>query len=192
MATPACLVTSTPSFEPPKRTAPFLVAAGAQPDPRVMISIDERKTAPAKSFTVDVVSEDNGQDVFFRLYVDYGFKPPGTDQPFRALFANIPALESSTMSDTMERTVRFTWSPQLTGTGTGCHTLTLIASHDFDPATQCPKCLSDSSQITWQLYVCDSTKVDECMPDFTDCVMWNESCDSVPNPADKEKCGASP
>src|SRR4051812_26478520 len=29
MTTPACLVTSTPDFQPPKRTAPFLVAATA-------------------------------------------------------------------------------------------------------------------------------------------------------------------
>jgi hypothetical protein len=191
MATPACLVTSTPSFEPPKRTAPFLVAASALPDVRNMILMDAR-TTPSKVFSAEVVSEDNGQQVLGLLYVDYGYNPPGTDQPFRAMVANIRELDPSTLTDPNARTMRVTWLPEITGTSSGCHTVTLIASHDFDRETQCPKCLSDSSQITWQVFVCNSAIGDDCKPDFSACAQWTKSCEAVPNPDDAAQCGGSP
>jgi hypothetical protein len=199
MATPACLVTSTPSFDPPKRTAPFLITSSAEPNARNVIIFDE-KMIQSMVFTADVISEDNGQDVLFLLYVDFGFTPPEGQPPdtyplFRGLVPNIKSLDPGTMADPKPRRMMpgAKWVPQVSGAiNPGCHTVTMMASHAFDTETQCPKCLNDSSQITWQVYYCNSAKGDDCTPDFSNCQGWNRSCLAVPNPDDKDECGGSP
>lgn len=198
MATPACLVTSTPSFDQPKRTAPFLITSSADPNAHSVLIFDEQMIE-SMVFTADVISEDDGQDVVFNLYVDYGFIPPegqtlNNRLPFRGYSSTIASLKPSTMTNPKPRRMQGAkWVPQVSGAiNTGCHTVTLMASHAFDTETQCPKCLNDSSQITWQVFYCNSAKGDDCTPDFSECQGWNGSCLAVPNDEDRDECGGSP
>jgi len=193
VATPACLVTSTPSFEPPERTAPFLVPATAVPDPRLVRIVDSTDLAQKQSvdFSAYVISEDRDDVVSFQLYIDYGFPENPGGQPFRASFSNIAELPPSTITDT-SRSVKARWFPNSMDPGLGCHNVTLIASHEFDSLTGCPRCQSDSSQITWQVYRCDSVNGFPCNSDFSACAMWSRSCPVAVNAEAALKCGVTP
>jgi hypothetical protein len=192
LATPACLVISTPDVEPPKRTAPFLVAATADPDPRNVLIVDDAQLGDKESvdFSAHVVSEDDGKKVRFRLYIDYGAPDNLGGQLSAAVISNITPLNPGTVTD-MDRVVKATWYPNSLSPGTRhCHTVTLIASHEFDDTTGCPVCRNDSSQITWQVYRCDSGP--SCVTDFSECQMWTRSCPSVVDTESAEQCGVTP
>jgi hypothetical protein len=191
MVMSSCLVTSPPSFDPPQQTAPFLIAASAEPDPRKVIVIDSSKSRKV-DFSVEVRSQDNGEPVLFQLYVDYGY-PAETEDPdellFKQVITTLPSLPGGTL-DGVTRTVHPTW--HVNELSAGCHIVTLIASHAFFPNTACPMCLQDSSQITWQVFACNSAKGDDCAPTFTEqCRNWPRSCPLVADP-ETDKCGASP
>lgn len=194
MATSACLVTSTPEFDPPQQTAPFLIAASATPDPRKVIVIDSSKSQKV-DFSVEVRSEDSGQPVLFQLYVDYGY-PPETDDPdellFRQVITTLPQLDPSTISNAKRRPILATWHVN-DPLRAGCHNVTLIASHAFFPKTACPRCRRDSSQITWQVFQCNSAKGDDCVPTFTEeCRNWPRSCPLVADPGATDECEVQP
>jgi len=179
MSTPACLVTSTPEFEQPRQTPPFLITSTASPDPTQIYVVDNAKLATqqnAVTFSADVRSDDNGESVEFQLYIDYGWPGNQLGQPFRMHIPDIAPLEPSTMSDTSRR-VTAKWFPTSPDFGLGCHTVTLIASHRFDKSSTtysgCPACLNDSSQITCQIYRCDSDNNFSCDdPSFAKCLDW--------------------
>lgn len=181
MSTPACLVTSTPDFEQPRQTPPFLITSTANPDPTQIYIVDDAKLATqqnAVTFSADVRSDDNGESVEFQLYIDYGWPGNQLGQPFWDRRSDIAPLEPSTMSDTSRR-VTAKWFPKSQSAGLGCHTVTLIASHRFEISqtanSGCPVCLNDSSQITWQIYRCDSDSNFSCdAPSFADCLAWGE------------------
>jgi len=197
MATPACLVTSTPDFSPPKRTAPFLIAATAVPDPRAVIIVDSSQSTQNQfiDFSAHVLSEDAGDKVQFKLYIDYGFPDspdPDNRLPFRSEVSTIRSLDPSSISDESRPAVQARWFPTSPDPGFGCHTVTLIASHEFDDFTNCPVCKNDSSQITWQAYRCDEAHGHPCTTDFSACQMWNKSCPDATNTAAGQQCGVLP
>src|SRR5262249_12514573 len=75
MASGGCLVTSVPDYVEPQRTAPFLIAESASPDIRQPLEIlfdSSQGKYPPQEFRVHVRSEDTGDLVHFKLYVDYG------------------------------------------------------------------------------------------------------------------------
>jgi hypothetical protein len=194
MASTSCLVTSTPDFTPPKRTAPFLVVASADPDPRGVLLVNTLEQQDPKlpfTFSADVMSEDQGANVFGHLYIDYG---KGTDSPALDVITEIPPLDPSTMSDTSRR-IGGKWSVEQNYVSGSCHTVTLIVSHEFDSATSCPVCRSDSSQLTWPVYVCDAIlPAADCHPDFSACESQplSQGCGAAAGPNASAKCGALP
>ena len=193
MASTSCLVTSTPDFTPPKRTAPFLVAASADPDLRGVFKVNtlEQQANLTFAFSADVVSEDQGAKVFGHLYIDYG---KGIDQPGLDTITEVPPLDPSTMSDTSRR-ISGKWNVKLSSLKikNTCHTVTLIVSHEFDSATSCPVCRSDSSQLTWPVYVCDGDlSASDCHPDFSACESQplKQGCGAAADPDAGAECGA--
>jgi hypothetical protein len=190
MTSTACLVTSTPDFTPPKRTRPFLVTATADPDPRNVQILD----APPGTlglpfaFSADVVSDDQGQRVFVALYIDYG-RPNSAGQPFADMIPSFPPLEPGTMADVKARRI-IAKGKLAHPLGFGCHTATLIVTHQIDTVSGCPACLNDSSQISWPLYRCDSS--DACKPDFSECETWPPGCPAIADPSAGVECGALP
>ena len=193
MASTGCLVTSTPEFIPPDRTRPFLVTASADPDPRGVLLINTLEQAQVRSFefSADVISEDQGSKVKGYLYIDYGQQ--GGDHPYADLITQIRELPPSTMADTTKRNIRGKWSFGDNVPAKGCHTVTLIVSHEFDAETSCPVCRNDSSQLTWPVYVCDpDVSAAKCHPDFFECENPGPGCGAVANPDASVECGALP
>jgi hypothetical protein len=193
MTSTGCLVTSTPDFTPPKKTRPFLVTASADPDPRKIQILDGPPGAAISyNFSADVVSEDQGERVQGRLYIDFGDKNPG-GAPYNQLGVIPGSIDPGTMADSKPR--RFEAKGTLAyPLDLGCHTATLLVSHDFTDG-QCPNCLNDSSQISWPLYRCNSLESpDSCKPDFskTECMTFASGCPANGDPDSGVVCGASP
>jgi hypothetical protein len=193
MALPACLVTSTPSFDPPKQTRPFLVPSSADPDPRGVLIVDSLNLPTFFEFTADVVSNDAGEDVELKLYLDYG-STNVAGQPFLRSVGNRKSLPASTMDQTNRPPAKLRWYPGIQDVGFGCHTFTMMASHHFDETLECPVCRNDSSQITWPMYRCDSSKPMDtpCSVDFSACTVFTDTCHEQADPDAGVSCGAAP
>lgn len=192
MSSTSCLVTSTPDFTPPQRTRPFLVPSSADPDPRGVLLIDTVEhpgNQTSIGFSADVVSEDHGDMVEGVLYIDYG--KAGGDKPY-AEAIQIRDLLPSTLSDPAKRNVRGTWNVKNSVINAGCHTMTLLVSHDLDRVTGCPVCRNDSSQITWQVYSCGLSPIATCVADFSACQSWGPGCGVAADPDAGAACGALP
>lgn len=195
MASTSCLITSTPDFSPPDRTRPFLLVDTADPNPHGVLLINTLEKLQAGetsfSFGADFVSEDQGDDVFGHLYIDYGMSkfPPAID-----VITEIDAVKAGTMADAKRR-IKGTWNVANSVFNSGCHTVTLIVAHDFDSGTSCPVCRSDSTQLTWRVFFCDpNTPAANCVPDFTKCdtQTFAQGCGEVANPEVGAQCGALP
>lgn len=191
MASTGCLVTSTPEITPPERTRPFLITTTADPDPRGVLLINTLEQAvKIFEFSADVVSEDQGDKVKGALYIDYG-QTVG-DHPYADVITQIRELPPSTMADTTKRNIRGKLNLETSVLEPGCHTVTLIVSHEFDAETSCPVCRNDSSQLTWPVVNCDSKTASECPLDFTLCENPGQGCGAVANPDAGVQCGALP
>lgn len=164
MSFPACLVTSSPSFEEPERTPPFLLGPSAWPDLRQVKVVDMAQLDPVE-FSAIVRSEDNGTDVQGRLVLDYGVKPPGGPPgvPYRQALGDPVIVEASTLDDT-SRTLSTQWFTGSNRTTVGCHTVTLFATHEIDFSTGCPADPSDFDFLTWTVITCDSVQAPCCDP----------------------------
>jgi hypothetical protein len=180
MNTPACLVTSTPEFEDPPQTAPLLLAVNAAPDLREIVIVDQ----PAIEFRASVVSEDADVSVKVFLLIDYGVQSLIDERPYLDAEVRIKEVPPGKLADG-PRDVVAKLFPDLIFWGVpaaGCHTVTMMVSHSFDPDRGCPVNLDDSSQITWQVIRCDESP---CEPDFTDfdprqdCPKAQVSCPAV-------------
>jgi hypothetical protein len=153
MLLPACLVTSSPTFEEPKRTAPFLRAPSAVPALNQITVVDATANMPpAAVFRADVVSEDNGEGVVGKLVLDYGIQ---TQSGFPYRFSLADADAPSGTLDGPARTMTAKWFPDAPPTTAGCHNVTLLATHKFDVDTGCPSSADDFDFLTWTVIVCD-------------------------------------
>ncbi|MEZ4295794.1 MAG: hypothetical protein R3B70_12520 [Polyangiaceae bacterium] len=159
MSLPACLVTSSPSFEEPERTPPFLLGPTARPDLH-QIKVVDLKGAPEIEFSAQVRSEDNGEDVLGRLVLDYGSPLSGPGIPFQATLDET-RVEASTLDDTT-RSLTTQWYPF--DESLGCHTVTLFATHEIDLDTRCPADPKDFDSLTWTVIVCNSVQAPCCDP----------------------------
>ena len=192
MTSTGCLVTSTPDFTPPTRTRPFLVPSSTDPDARGVLLIDtveHPKSQTSIQFSADIVSEDQGSPVQGVLYIDYGLVT--NDRPFREQI-QIHDVDPSTLSDPTTRSIRAKWNVFASNIEPGCHTVTLLVTHDLDRVTSCPRCRNDSSQITWQVFSCGGASAATCVADFSACQKWGQGCDAAVDPDAGAECGALP
>ena len=135
-----------------------------------------------------VSEEDLGESVKVRLFVDYGI-----DRADRPPYARV-FTGTELLTGTPDRTASYTWYRTDQPGLVGCHTFTLMVSHAFDEATQCPEVLADSSQITWHAFVCDN--VGPCPPAIgdprLDCPVATKSCPDIADGATTSATGAGP
>lgn len=182
MSASACLITSDPTIEEPVPTKPFLEFETATPNPRQVLVINEIEDNFTVELTANVRSEDAGRPVQVKAFLDYGKCFFGT--PFSGEF-----YDADVAAGTFDETVRLASVSARFGATqlpAGCHRLTLMASHDFDPGTGCPKDPEDFSEITWIVYRCgpqgcgafDPTT---CPPVEASCKDFAEKC-VVPAP----------
>jgi|HubBroStandDraft_6_1064221.scaffolds.fasta_scaffold274952_2 hypothetical protein len=183
---PACVSAE----QTPQPTQPFL--ASAVPDPRQVLVVDtqalESSDAPIV-FSATVTSFDQ-QPIESRLYIDYGsFSHGPAGPPF------VASLPGSTLGagppGATSGTITAEWFPNMVQVDPGCHTATLMVSHQFDDGPGglgCPTCDSDSSAITWQVLRCDSA-VGNCseLP-LEACEALTNSCARVRGDAGAEDC----
>lgn len=154
MSLPACLVTSSPSFEEPERTPPFLMAPSARPDMRQLLVVDTNADAINVEFSAVVRSEDNGARVYGRLVLDYGISlQGGSGRPFRTVIDQL-YVEGGTMNETKPRSLDAQWFFSDDQVTAGCHTFTLFATHEFNEDTGCPADPADFDFLTWVVLVC--------------------------------------
>lgn len=154
MSLPACLVTSSPTFEDPERTPPFLVGPSAQPDIRYIKVVDATAVKPpAVEFSAQVRSEDNGDDVLGRLVLDYGVPLGGPDYPYQDILKDLVSVPASTMDDE-SRVLTAVWFPRSDVTTAGCHTVTLFTTHEMNFEKGCPVDPTDFDSLTWTVLVC--------------------------------------
>ncbi|MFO0587510.1 MAG: hypothetical protein U0441_08225 [Polyangiaceae bacterium] len=152
-------MTSSPSYEEPKQTRPFLIAEASSPDVRQIKVVDLAGQFPLE-FSASVMSEDAGEGVTARLVLDYGI---AVDQhPYRQPLGDPDTIEAATLDDG-PRTLTAKWESSFQ-TGTGCHYATMFATHKLNFDTGCPVNPDDFSFLTWTVVVCKSTDAPCCDP----------------------------
>ena len=166
--TSSCFITSTPEFNPPPQTPPFLLAQNASPPLGEMVILDP--TDQELTLTAPVQSEDADANVSVALYIDYGFQAVGgKPYAFQEFGQDVIA---STIGD-KSRVASVTWHPSDFALGRPCTRFTLMVSHLFehDAKSQwCPANLADSSFLTWNVVNCTTSpcpKIDaavDCAP----------------------------
>lgn len=163
----SCIITSTPDFEPPEPTPPFLVSENASPDLRQIVVVQPDQDEI--TFSAFVRSEDEKDDlVSVRLLIDYG--TPSAGAPFGRAIKGKP-VKSSTMADRSR--IASAKLNRAVDDLSGCHRFTLMVSHAFDEFTDCPVDLSDSDSLTWNVFLCTSD-MPECPPPLdpaSDCAL---------------------
>lgn len=181
----SCLVTSSPEFEDPEQTPPELIASTAKPDIRNVLEVDE-STGRVLLNALVRSEEDAGETVKFRLLLDYGI--PNNDQPPKPYQLIVDRGEVALPSAPgEEQAVSAAWQPQ-TFIANGCHTLTLMVSHEFDEATDCPERLDDSSQLTWFVNFCRTPPCADLPP----CAEPTAACPEVADGGATSSTGAAP
>lgn len=152
MSLPACLVTSSPTFEEPQRTRPFLLAEASSPDLRriKVVDVAQGKSLPLE-FSVQMISEDAGDKVVSRLVLDYGV--PVDNHPYYQALGE-GSIDPGTL-DEGPRTLAAPWGSSNKPT-LGCHYVSLLATHELDLKTGCPVDPEDFDFLTWTVIVCDS------------------------------------
>lgn len=167
-----CLITDPPQFTPPVHKQPFLDASSAVPTQKEVFIVDdvliENGQQSEITFSALLTTQDDppetGSSRFRRtlvsLYIDLGLNTDDV-QPYAWQFYGTGPEEGTTYADPPLQ-VGVTWRPGSKKVDRGCHTATLVASHDFDQeVTRCPVCATDVSMITWQILRCNSS-VGDC------------------------------
>lgn len=159
-----CVVVSDPEFEDPARSAPVFLPDRAVPDPRTFLQLNQ--TTNQFTFSGLFVSEDAGQELEARLYVDYGVVT--LDKPYADVIIGnrIPA---GTIEDGA-REASATWTSGEAPISPGCHRMTLVVAHEYG-ADGCPVSPPNAAPhqvdydvITWTVVRCDA----ECPPILVD------------------------
>jgi hypothetical protein len=172
-----CLVLSTPNDVPPeKQTAPFLIAESAVPPLRSLPKFDVASGDPQDvTFTADVTSNDAGSAVKPILLVDYGsLDGPDPDLPWQ-FRKRADDVEPKTFADEPRPVTVELPSSQIGRMSDGCHTITLMVTHAFDDVTGCPRCMADSSQLTWYFLKCNTEGEPDAVPcdQLVQCPLWD-------------------
>jgi hypothetical protein len=166
LSSTGCLITSTPTYDTPQQTPPLLLAADAKPVITEAQPVVVSESTPPLNFSASVISEDNNQQVQLALLIDYGVEQNGN--PYRGGPEAVHGMVLPNGIGTLAEGPRLTQSLQLESTiftvvsaGTPpqpvptCHTVTMVATHEFgDANTGCPRCLVDSSMLTWTIIAC--------------------------------------
>jgi hypothetical protein len=165
-----CLITDTPAFDAPRRTAPYLTNLDPSPMHTQSINLVPGTTATyeTEDISFDLESEDLGQRVTVLLYVDL----KGLYSPINPLPIKTWDLAPGTLKSP-RRTTTYTMDLNNPAQVAGCHAITVVASHDFFTVPPRPVDVNDVDTATWFYYV----GVNPSEPEY-------EPCKPVPPPAD--------
>ena len=160
-----CLITSDPDFRDPERTRPLLIASDATP-PFAFYELPasggdpQTPTYKPKVFRALLLSEDLDEHVEGVLLTDYGVPNAITNRPY-AHDEAIPNQNPATLSaGARELSVEWNPSPASLVAGTGCHSVTLLVTHEFTRGNDgarffCPDDPNDFSTLSWFVVLCE-------------------------------------
>jgi hypothetical protein len=150
IAMSGCVITSSPDFNAPQMTRPYLTAIAPPPWEVKTIKSTGTLTFPQSSVTFGVVSEDLNRSLLGLMVLDYQGPAAALHEtpPIIAQPMSIDAGHLDSVSAVTPRTVDmpFQIGP---GTSLGCHSLTVIVTHDLQPTKVVPKEEDDSATLTW-------------------------------------------
>ncbi|HLV66093.1 MAG TPA: hypothetical protein VKY73_09780 [Polyangiaceae bacterium] len=124
---PGCLVADPPEYREPPRTPPILDLVAAKPLISEIIVRDTRTGLDADrviEFVVPLRSEDNDEYVWWAFHIDYGFAPPSET------LIGVPQRITPSTFDDVSRSINYKWDIPSVAYRAGCHTITLVVSHD--------------------------------------------------------------
>ena len=169
----ACVITSSPEFQDPEKTAPRLAVDLATPDPRAIVFL--QPTDVSLPLATYVESEDAGEKLEVRILADYGSQS-GT-RPFQSV--SIPQYIQPGHIEDGPRPVSVTWGDGAQRLDVGCHRLTLIVSHQFGD-DGCPIDENDYDALTWLVVRCGSGGCPDLSDPATTCPSIAYSCRNKP------------
>jgi hypothetical protein len=152
----ACLIAETPDYGEPRQTAPIVDPKTITPSPLRLLPINLADPSPVQ-LSLQVRSEDAGESIWASLFVDYFERESSTtdagvasparevwmiDRPFAAQPFDRPKAVSLGFNSS---------DPRITP---GCHTLTLLITHDSHYDTLEKKPIDgladqDLARVTW-------------------------------------------
>ncbi len=150
----ACLVTGSPDFSPAERTRPQLIAV--TPTTEMLRPGYENGQFLPVPIAAEVLSEDAGDDLEAVLLVDYGYMASENSPPWREAVP-VDVTAPGTLSEG-PRPVTGTWTPRKNVVEAGCHTLTLLVTHQKsgqNPGFWCPADPDDYDTLTWFVALCE-------------------------------------
>ncbi len=172
LSSTGCLITSTPDFGSPQQTPPLLVAGSAHPSLTETLTIVPNNADVADPiFSASVLSEDDGEPVQIELLIDYG--DPSKNNPFQHQQGGTQHVDPGTLSEGPRPTGDIRLDHSLLTVPPArvpivpmpiCHTVTMIATHNFVNGGGCPLCITDSSTLTWLYVACPESDGRSCPP----------------------------
>ena len=126
MLSSGCLVADPPLYEEPPPTPPMFDLSEAEPPPGTVRVIRRTGSNPETGLDISVPfrSDDRGERVFAALHVDYNVRfVPDSFTAVQSAFA------ASTLDD-QDRAITLRWPFGPDDPSPGCHTLTLLVSHE--------------------------------------------------------------
>lgn len=141
---PSCLVTTSPDFAQPERTPPFLT--NLSPPPWQIQTIRSAQGAttgyePA-AITFSVVSEDLQSPLRAALLLD--FQGPGQPYEIPPLAFNLDITPGHLPDPRHVPDMSFFLSPSV---AKGCHSVTLIVTHEFDNPMFQPRYIRPTNEV---------------------------------------------
>ena len=170
-ATTSCVL-GEPDFTPPERSRPQLIAIEPPVGQISPFAKLDSQVFPTIDFTVNVLSEDNGLDLYAVLLLSYG-DPSSFDpnQPYERS-TSPTVVEAGTIEQGPRPITNLSYRPQLQNDTHGCDRVTLLVAHERierGSFFECPKELHLSATLTWFFPICDN--LGDC--DAQDCVSEN-------------------
>lgn len=114
------------------------------------------------------------------MLIDYGDTSGVSNGPYRG-FVPGEALPAGHLMQGPRGPLSISWRPQ-TAASAGCHTVTLIATHQFRQTSGAYYCAADPSDVdmlTWVVAACDLASPGDCS--YDDCPVYGsastEYCD---------------
>lgn len=167
MLSQACLLVGEPNTDPPKRTPPVL----RRPDPPdnefIRLVRNANQKYDSVVFRAEVSSEDVADELNTSLLIDYGKTNPSGDPWLNVQGGGI--LPPTTLASGW-RDITIAWTPNENLTGAGCHTITMLVTHQLAGTNGffCPKDPDDYDTQSWMVVLCENDP-DNC--DFSGCLV---------------------
>jgi hypothetical protein len=162
------LVTSSPEFDPPKRTPPYITQL-VHPPAYQIIPIESRdplRTIDPMDLEFELVSEDLQAGPVAQLGLDYKPRPGVGDNP--VLIGSQDEIPPGHLTGAGAGPRRVTIKLEMrSAPSPGCHSITLMVTHAFKLGEFAPKDEGDVSLATWWAAI----DADPTTFDLTSCII---------------------